>query len=210
MVAGQPHAFTLTPAHQPEHLAGRWHADFNQDPTDARLRAEATDDWATSNPTIFNGRLANGVWDLTGTLTALLDPHNANTPLTINCRARATSTTGNGLELRANFDRQPNGDVACIRLLLTKTGTTQTLTVTRTSNNAPETVFTRGDLPDDFVDLRILCDPGRQIFAVWADHTHVGTASYTADKSGSTATDVSLTSVGTTGLVDDLQVRLNP
>ena len=97
---------------------------------------------------------------------------------TVEIRYRATSVGGWGADFWINADRQGGQSANLIANLRKPTAGSQELRIGH--ELAAETYEWLGtyDVPDDFVDVRLVIDPAKGTFAVFVDGTHRDTFAY--------------------------------
>ena len=162
----------------PEVLSAVWETDFEADPTSVDLNGDGVADWHATDASAFDaGQLNNGLWRVRGDLWT--NPgYGFNDLTTVDARLRDVNDEGawGGIILRV--DRTGN-TYAFIRADIVKIGSTQTLSVwSYDSGGALVPMLIEPDLPDQFIDLRLLVDPVRDSFNVQVDGRDLGTFAY--------------------------------
>ncbi len=189
----------------PELLSGIWEADFSVHPCEDR-NGDGIPDFGVSSGMINPASLVNGVWRVDNALQTL--PANDFAGLTIvKLRFRATSGALS-FRLHADWDAL---SCAVIEASVVPDGQGgQTLRVSHRPDWSTEELLTDVRyLPPDFVELRLLIDPQRDLVNIRVNEIERGTFGYariamaTADKSA-----VLYPEVPGAGEVDDLSIRV--
>jgi hypothetical protein len=167
------------PPNAPEVLSALWEADFEADPTKVDLNADDVPDWRVGDGSAFDtGKLSGGVFQ--ASLTLETNPDYQFTELTaVDLRLRDTLADGQSGGIRLRVDR--TGDTyAYIKADINKLADgTQTLSIwTYDPGGVFGAVYTGTGLSTEFVDVRLLVDPGQNTVNVRVDGQDRGTYRY--------------------------------
>jgi hypothetical protein len=163
----------------PELLSAYWRADFAANPITTNLNGDNVADWAWTGTGSFNAStLVSGVWNASGALeTRPLSDFTTNT--VIEARCRNTTVGGNGAVVRINADRQGGQYAPLLVYVQRQSDGTQTLTVLgKTSDAATKTLYTKTNLPAEFVRFRLLIVPQSNVVNVQINDEDQGTYAY--------------------------------
>ncbi|MHC4993513.1 MAG: PulJ/GspJ family protein [Planctomycetota bacterium] len=182
-VSGRKEAYTHTAAptlNRPAVLSGAWAADFSVDPTDLDLDADGVADWQVEGgDTISGGDIVDGVWTARDVIRTAPD-NNFVQPLTVRASMRDIDTTTGGAALELYVDRSGTTHGLIGALVERQADGSQTLTVAYATDKVNrETVVTVTDLPEGFVDLRLIAEPDRDLFCVEVNGVSYGAFGYT-------------------------------
>ncbi len=163
----------------PELLSAVWELDFDSDPTGTDVNGDGIGDWVVRGGGTFDPEsLVDGVWHADATLDTF--PNNDFTELTtVDLQFRNTSVGGKGAVFWINLDR--TGDtfgVVYASLALQPDGTQILRIYTKTDNSTPVPLRTTLGLPDGFVKLRLVLDPGTDTVSITVNGHHQGTYTY--------------------------------
>jgi hypothetical protein len=162
---------------RPEVLTGYWEADFSDDPTQLDVNGDGIADWETSHggpvpPDTF----ANGAMSAHGTITTKPDAYFLE-PTIVDVRLRDGAADGASGGVLLNVDTVGTTFAQIVADVHTGGSMYQQLTLsTRTDTDSIE--WFTVDLPDAWVDLRLLIDPDADACIAWVNGTDMGSFHY--------------------------------
>ncbi len=167
-------------ANAPELLAGRWHLDFDRDPTTVDANFDGQADWASpTNSPVATGSLSGGVWRADVPLESR-PKYDFLTLTTAEVRLRATTPGGQGAVFAINADWSGGTCAGFMAAVALQTDGTQTLTVSKKTGPASWARLVQvGGLSSGFVTVRLVIDPAADWVAVWVEGVYYGLYPYT-------------------------------
>lgn len=163
----------------PEVLTAVWDAEFTGAPTQLDLNCNGIADWELAQGVFELSDLVNGVWYMPGNRLRTITEQDFSEVTTVNIRCRDTVANGNPVRFRIYGDRV--GDSCAIITALVQLQEDGTQTVKLKHHVAPMTgeILARFDgLEDQFVNMRLIFDPGHDTVAIFIDGKHHGTYRY--------------------------------
>lgn len=200
---------TTVPAlNRPELLSAFWEVDFENDPT-LDGNADEHADWSVRGSTGFRAEsLSGGVWNVDSILDTY--PDNSFKKLTtVNVRFRNTSVGGLGAMFLINVDWSGSTCSYLYAQLRLRNDGTQTLSlINKLGTSTATTLATVSGLPGDFVDLRLLIDPGLDTVNVQVNGLDEGTYLYNKIAPYNSDRIATLMKVGSNAEIDSISIRV--
>lgn len=198
---------------RPELLSAYWRADFDRNPTTTNANGDSSADWVVTGGGSFNpAAIINGIWYAAGALETR--PLNDFTTTTIvDVRCRNTTVGGNGAVICVNADRQGGQYAPLLVYVQRQSDDTQTLTLHgRTSDSTTNQLFTRPQLTDAFIRVRLMILPQNNLVNLQINGEDQGTYTYST-YAPSSSTDRFVTLYGDSSLAEfdyvDVRVATN-
>ncbi len=164
----------------PELLSARWEADFDDDP---RLdhNGDGLNDWGDYGGVFDAGTLSDGIWyapDHGEEGISTVPDEDFAELTTVDLRYRAASVGGWGTVFWINADRRGAASANIVAALYKPGAASQELWFGWELANGTMDWVNTYDVPDDFVDVRLVIDPVEGTVAVFVDGTHRDTLAY--------------------------------
>jgi hypothetical protein len=164
---------------QPELLDTYWRTDFDRDPATTNANADAAADWAVAGGGTFDTtKLLNGIWTTSGAIETR-PLHDFTTTTTVEVRCRNISFAGIGAVTAIYADRQ-GGQYAPLLVYVKKQpdGTQTLFLLGKTADATYKQLFTRSQLPSDFVRFRMTILPANDVVNLHVNDEDQGTFTY--------------------------------
>lgn len=166
----------------PEMLSAFWELNFDGDPRTVDTNGDATGDWENYSGPLDPDDLSDGIWHVpkfVGRRGISTVPDEDFAELTtVELRYRGTSVGGSGTYFRINADRHDGKSANLIVNLYKPTADSQEVWVGHELGSGTQEWLQTYDVPDDFVDVRLVIDPAEGTFAIFVDGSHKDTFVY--------------------------------
>lgn len=167
-------------ANAPELLAGRWHLDFDREPTTVDANFDGQADWVSpTNSSVAPASLSGGVWRADVPLESR-PKCDFRSLTTAEVRFRAVTPGGQGAVFAINADWSGGTCASFAASSVLQPDGTQTVTVSKKIDAATSLRLVKVEgLGSGFVAVRLLIDPTADMVGVWVQGVYYGIYPYT-------------------------------
>ncbi len=206
---GQPLRIAAPLLNAPEVLTTFWETRFDLMPAMPDMNCDGHDDFRRRDGASINpSTLVNGVWHADSVVDTHPN-HDFTQPTTIEVRFRNTSVGGNGAVFWINADWSASRCAPIYATLQRQADGTQNLTLYGKTSSSKSVVLARAtNLPDDFVDLRLIIDPAATAVYMQVNGTPIMTANYFRITPGDNYRVATMFESGSQAEFDYLRIRV--